>query len=80
MLRERERKSLPGLQECVCEKLGHVGRKSEARMSKPEANPNDHILQRQFASLTDVLSIWIFIMALASDFDVRISNFFRFCR
>jgi len=29
-------------------------------MSKPETNPNDQIVQKQSASLADVLSIWIF--------------------
>src|SRR5947208_4940962 len=42
------------------EQLGHVLRKSEARMSKPETNPNNQIVQPQFVPIRRALSfaIW----------------------
>jgi hypothetical protein len=55
--RKRPATGVPGLQPArlplqrLCEQLGHVLRKSEARMSKPETNPNDQIVQGRSVSV-----------------------------
>src|SRR5437588_9184653 len=52
----------------VGEQLGHVLRKSEARMSKPETNPNDQIVQAQSVPVRRALS---FAVRRAEDVTLR---------
>ena len=61
---------------CVGEQFRHVRVKSEARMSKPETIPNDKSRLNTVSVLLGTVSlIWILILALVSDFGIRISNF-----